>query len=211
MANSAQQQQSLFTIEQIELLRRLRNSGIQKEQIVAAFESLDRMDRELGPVYTIPVTLAASMAALQGMQQMSAASVLNPNLAASMARQLAQAQQAAQVQATAQAQAHLALQQQAQQQQVQQAVVQQPVSTVTNPQAATQSRKRSSDTPVDELGGVNGGGTPTAVSMNGTTNNTPMLVGMEEVEESEEFKDFIGFVFHILMQTRFLNLSLLVC
>lgn len=188
MANSAQQQQSLFTIEQIELLRRLRNSGIQKEQIVAAFESLDRMDRELGPVYTIPVTLAASMAALQGMQQMSAASVLNPNLAANMARQLAQAQQAAQVQATAQAQAHLALQQQAQQQ-VQQA--QQQVPQVPNPQAATQCRKRSSDTPVDELTGANGGATPNHVSINGTTNNTPMLVGMEEVEESEEFKDFI--------------------
>ena len=31
--------------------------------------------------------------------------------------------------------------------------------------------------------------------MNGTTNNTPMLVGMEEVEESEEFKDFIRLVF----------------
>ena len=131
MANSAQQQQSLFTIEQIELLRRLRNSGIQKEQIVAAFESLDRMDRELGPVYTIPVTLAASMAALQGMQQMSAASVLNPNLAASMARQLAQAQQAAQAQATAQAQAHLALQQQAQQQV--NVAGQQPVSTSRKP------------------------------------------------------------------------------
>ena len=196
MANSAQQQQSLFTIEQIELLRRLRNSGIQKEQIVAAFESLDRMDRELGPVYTIPVTLAASMAALQGMQQMSAASVLNPNLAANMARQLAQAQQAAQVQATAQAQAHLALQQQAQQQAQQQVqVAQQPVPQVTNPQAATHNRKRSSDTPVDELASANNGGTPNPVSMNGTTNNTPMLVGMEEVEESEEFKDFIRLVF----------------
>lgn len=187
MATNAQQQQSLFTIEQIELLRRLRNSGIQKEQIVAAFESLDRMDRELGPVYTIPVTLAASMAALQGMQQMSAASVLNPNLAASMARQLAQAQQVAQAQATAQAQAQLVLQQQAQQQ-VQQG---QQVPTVVTPQAATQSRKRSSDTPVEELTGTNGATVANSVSMNGTTSNTPMLVGMEEVEESDEFKEFI--------------------
>ena len=47
----------LFTIEQIELIRRLRNSGITKEQIVQAFESLERLDRELGPVYSVPVTL----------------------------------------------------------------------------------------------------------------------------------------------------------
>ena len=47
----------LFTIEQIELIRRLRNSGITKDQIVQAFESLERIDRELGPVYNVPVTL----------------------------------------------------------------------------------------------------------------------------------------------------------
>ncbi len=204
MAGNGQQQQSLFTIEQIELLRRLRNSGIQKDQIVAAFESLDRMDRELGPVYTIPVTLAASMAALQGMQQqLSAASVLTPNLAANMARQLAQAQAQAQAQA---AQAQLALQQQ--QVQVQPAPQQVPgqtlqppsastppssgTATPLTPQGATLTRKRSSETPVDELSGtVSPASTTAHVSMNGTTNNTPMLVGMEEIEESDEFKDFI--------------------
>ncbi len=205
MAGTAQQQQSLFTIEQIELLRRLRNSGIQKDQIVAAFESLDRMDRELGPVYTIPVTLAASMAALQGMQQqLSAASVLTPNLAANMARQLAQAQAQAQAQAGL-AQAQLALQQQVQvqptpQQQVPGQTLQPPTAstppssgtaTPLTPQGVT-TRKRSSETPVEELSGTVSPATTTAhVSMNGTTNNTPMLVGMEEIEESDEFKDFI--------------------
>ena len=49
-------QQVLFTVEQIELIRRLRNSGITKDQIVLAFDSLDRLDRELGPVYTIPIS-----------------------------------------------------------------------------------------------------------------------------------------------------------
>lgn len=48
--------QSLFTIEQIELIRRLRNSGISKEQMVQAFECLERLDHELGPIYNIPVT-----------------------------------------------------------------------------------------------------------------------------------------------------------
>ncbi|XP_023237790.1 uncharacterized protein LOC111636719 [Centruroides sculpturatus] len=39
---------ALFTIEQIELIRRLRSSGITKEQVVQAFEQLDRLDIELG-------------------------------------------------------------------------------------------------------------------------------------------------------------------
>lgn len=39
---------ALFTIEQIELIRRLRSSGITKEQVVQAFEQLDRLDVELG-------------------------------------------------------------------------------------------------------------------------------------------------------------------
>ncbi|XP_074642988.1 homeobox-containing protein 1-like [Tubulanus polymorphus] len=47
---------SLFTIEQIELLRRLRNSGITKEQIIQAFDSLSRLDRELGQTYNVPIT-----------------------------------------------------------------------------------------------------------------------------------------------------------
>ncbi|KAK2147448.1 hypothetical protein LSH36_552g01051 [Paralvinella palmiformis] len=50
---------ALFTVEQIELVRRLRNSGITKEQIIQAFEAMDRLDRELGPVYSLPVTLVS--------------------------------------------------------------------------------------------------------------------------------------------------------
>lgn len=51
-------QAPMYTIEQIELIRRLRNSGISKEQLVQAFDSLDRLDRELGPVYTIPLSMS---------------------------------------------------------------------------------------------------------------------------------------------------------
>ncbi|GFR05211.1 homeobox-containing protein 1 [Trichonephila clavata] len=39
---------ALFTIEQIELIRRLRNSGITKEQVSMAFDQMDRLDIELG-------------------------------------------------------------------------------------------------------------------------------------------------------------------
>ena len=45
-------------MDQIELIRRLRNSGISKEQVVKAFETMDRLDMELGPTYQIPVSLA---------------------------------------------------------------------------------------------------------------------------------------------------------
>ena len=43
-----------FTIEQTELIRRLRNSGITKEQIIAAFESFDKIDQDLGSIYNVP-------------------------------------------------------------------------------------------------------------------------------------------------------------
>lgn len=55
----------LYTVEQLELIRRLRNSGISKDDIINAFDSFDRLDRELGPVYNIPVTLALQAQALQ--------------------------------------------------------------------------------------------------------------------------------------------------
>ena len=38
----------LFTIEQWELVRRLKNSGITKEQICQAFDDLDKMEKDLG-------------------------------------------------------------------------------------------------------------------------------------------------------------------
>jgi hypothetical protein len=47
----------VFSVEQIELIRRLRNSGITKEQMVQVFESLDRLEQELGVMYSIPISL----------------------------------------------------------------------------------------------------------------------------------------------------------
>ena len=58
--NSPPQQQPLFTIEQIELIRRLRNSGLTKEQLGQAFDSMDRLDRELGPTYSLPMSTLAN-------------------------------------------------------------------------------------------------------------------------------------------------------
>lgn len=57
----------LFTVEQLELIRRLRNSGVTKEQIVNAFDSLERLDKELGPIYNIPVTLTAQIQCMQSL------------------------------------------------------------------------------------------------------------------------------------------------
>jgi predicted XRE-type DNA-binding protein len=45
----------VFTIEQWELARRLKNSGISKEQLCQAFDDLDRMERDLGQLYNIPI------------------------------------------------------------------------------------------------------------------------------------------------------------
>lgn len=50
---------ALYTVEQLELIRRLRNSGISREDVANAFDTFDRLDRELGPVYNIPVTLVS--------------------------------------------------------------------------------------------------------------------------------------------------------
>ncbi|XP_063412420.1 homeobox-containing protein 1-like [Mytilus trossulus] len=50
---------SMFSIEQIELIRRLRNSGITKHQVIEAFDSLDRIDGELGSLFDVPVNKGA--------------------------------------------------------------------------------------------------------------------------------------------------------
>ncbi|KFM82033.1 hypothetical protein X975_09550, partial [Stegodyphus mimosarum] len=39
---------ALFTVEQIELIRRLRSSGITREQVLLAFTELERLDAEFG-------------------------------------------------------------------------------------------------------------------------------------------------------------------
>lgn len=54
---------ALYTVEQLELIRRLRNSGISREDVANAFDTFDRLDRELGPVYNIPVTLVSRLTA----------------------------------------------------------------------------------------------------------------------------------------------------
>lgn len=47
----------LYTVEQLELIRRLKNSGINKDDIISAFDSFEKVDKDLGPVYNIPVAL----------------------------------------------------------------------------------------------------------------------------------------------------------
>lgn len=47
----------LFTVEQLELIRRLRNSGLSKQQVLSAFDSFERLDHQLGDVYNIPLSL----------------------------------------------------------------------------------------------------------------------------------------------------------
>jgi len=47
----------LFTVEQLELIRRLRNSGLNKQQVLSAFDSFERLDHQLGDVYNIPISL----------------------------------------------------------------------------------------------------------------------------------------------------------
>ena len=56
-SGSHSETQPLFSIEQTELIRRLRNSGITKEQVVQAFETFERIDEDLGTLYTIPKPL----------------------------------------------------------------------------------------------------------------------------------------------------------
>lgn len=47
----------LFSIEQWELIRRLRNSGLSKEQIGQAFDDLNKIEQDLGSMYNIPANL----------------------------------------------------------------------------------------------------------------------------------------------------------
>lgn len=43
---------ALFTVEQVELIRRLRSSGITREQVLIAFTELERMEAEFGRSYS---------------------------------------------------------------------------------------------------------------------------------------------------------------
>jgi len=48
---------STFTVEQLMLIQKLKESGISKEQVAYVFDSYDRLDRELGSLYNIPIAL----------------------------------------------------------------------------------------------------------------------------------------------------------
>lgn len=63
---------SVFTLEQLDLVRRLKVSGLCKDEVMAAFDSFDLCDRELGSTYNITLSLALQ---IQNMQMM----VLNNN------------------------------------------------------------------------------------------------------------------------------------
>lgn len=43
---------ALFTVEQVELIRRLRSSGITREQVLIAFTELERLEAEFGRSYS---------------------------------------------------------------------------------------------------------------------------------------------------------------
>lgn len=56
----------VFTVDQLELIRRLRNSGLTKEQVLSAFDSFDCLDGQVNKSVDIPMTLhALQMQALQ--------------------------------------------------------------------------------------------------------------------------------------------------
>lgn len=47
----------LFTIEQWELIRRLKNTGIAIEQVCKAFEDLEKIEKDLGHSLQFPISL----------------------------------------------------------------------------------------------------------------------------------------------------------
>jgi hypothetical protein len=50
----------LFTIEQWELIRRLRNSGLTKDHVCQAYDDLERIERDLCNMYTVPNDITTS-------------------------------------------------------------------------------------------------------------------------------------------------------
>lgn len=71
----------LFSIEQWELTRRLRNSGLSKEQVCQAFDDLERMERDLGSLYSIPLNISnLSLPCSNTSSQQSTCSNLNSSL-----------------------------------------------------------------------------------------------------------------------------------
>ena len=180
--------QPLFTVEQFELIRRLRNSGVTKEQIQGAFEMLERLDRELGPIFSVPISLAATFPAMAAIQQV-VPNALSPGAAAvtlGVRAMNPQANLLAQAQAQAQAQVQAQVQAQAQAQAAAAAVIKQEAA------SASQTRKRSIDA-------LSNGDNHNHLIHNLTSNkhsftngNVPSVNDEDDVENSDEFKEFIG-------------------
>lgn len=51
----------IFTVDQLELIRRLRNSGLTKEQVLCAFDSFECLDSNVNKSLNIPMTLVCDM------------------------------------------------------------------------------------------------------------------------------------------------------
>lgn len=83
----------LFSIEQWELIRRLRNSGVSKDDICSAFDELDRVERDLGPVYDLPLINNAKTTPLQQQQNHPITAVTAYTTAAAKHNQQQQQQQ----------------------------------------------------------------------------------------------------------------------
>lgn len=178
--------QPLFTIEQFELIRRLRNSGVTKEQIQGAFEMLERLDRELGPIFTVPISLATTFPAMAAIQQV-VPNALSPGAAVTLGVRAMnpQANLLAQAQAQAQAQVQAQVQAQAQAQAAAAAAIKQDA-------ASGQTRKRSIDA-------LSNGDNHNHIMHNLTSNKHSFTNGNatngnedDDIENSEEFKEFIA-------------------
>ena len=52
----------LYTVEQLGLIRRLRETGISRRQVEYVFDAYERLDRELGSLFHIPAALVSCAA-----------------------------------------------------------------------------------------------------------------------------------------------------
>ena len=70
-----------LSVEQWELLRRLRNSHLTKTQIIRAYDELDRLDRELGNLFNSgppPPTSLSTSSAVPSSDPVSPATIISP-------------------------------------------------------------------------------------------------------------------------------------
>ena len=156
-------------MEQFELIRRLRNSGITKEQVQQAFDMLARMDQELGALFTVPISLAAGFQGMPQLRQVVPNSVAANTVNAAM---LALGAQAQALQAQAQLRAQVP----------QQANYSTPVK-----QESTNAptRKR----PAEQIVNGDNGTVENNQGSSGSTQNGGYLD--DEIENTDEYKDMI--------------------